>query len=129
MDVNPSGLRDADQVARGVTERAVARAPGLRHRLLQHLGARRADLLERGVEVVGTEDRRLQRALRHEREEGVALGLRPTAVGLEQDDVDVLAGSTDGDPAEAAGRDVVADLEAESVAVEAAVRRRDRGRG
>ena len=57
--------------------------------------------------------------LRHERQEGVALGLRTTAVRLEQDDVDVLARGADGDPAEAVGGDVVADLEAERVAVEA----------
>ena len=65
------------------------------------------------------EDRRLQRPLRHERQEGVALGLRTTAVRLGQDDVDVLPRGADGDPAEAVGRDVVADLEAERVAVEA----------
>ncbi len=35
--------------------------------------------------------RSLQRSLRHERQEGVALGLRTTAVRLEQNDVDVLA--------------------------------------
>ena len=113
-----SGLRDADEIARGVTERAVARAPGLGHRLLQHLGARRPDLLERGVQVVGTEDRRLQRPLRHQRQQGVALGLRPATVRLGQDDVDVLPRGADGDPAEAVGRDVVADLEAERVAIE-----------
>ena len=38
---------------------------------------------------------------------------------LEQDDVDVLPRGADGDPTEAVGRDVVADLEAERVAVEA----------
>src|SRR4051794_3393372 len=56
-----SGLRDADEIARGVTERAVSRAPWLGRRLLEHLGAGRADLLERRVEVVGAEDRRLDR--------------------------------------------------------------------
>jgi hypothetical protein len=34
-----SGLRDADEVARGVAERAVAGAPWLGRRLLEHLGA------------------------------------------------------------------------------------------
>src|SRR5947199_798867 len=114
-----SGLRDADEVARGVAERAVARAPGLGRRLLEHLGARRPDLLERGVEVIGAEDRSLERPLRHERQEGVTLGLRTAAMRLEQDDVDVLFRGADGDPAEAAGCDVVADLETERVAVEA----------
>src|SRR5437773_9412439 len=103
-----SGLRDAHEVARGVAERAVARAPRLGRRLLEYLGARGPDLLERGVEIVGAEDRSLQRALRHERQEGVALDLRKAAVRLEQDDVDVLPWGTDGDPAEALGRDVVA---------------------
>jgi len=37
---------------------------------------------------------------------------------LEQDDFDLLPGGADGDPAEAVGSDVVADLEAERVAVE-----------
>jgi hypothetical protein len=49
------------------------------------------DFLERGVEVVGAEDRSLQRPLCHERREGVAHGLRTAAVRLEQDDVDVLS--------------------------------------
>src|SRR5664280_2460662 len=75
-------LLDANEVARGVAERAVAHAPGLRRRLLEHLGARCTDLLEGGVEVVGAEDRRLQRALSHERQEGVALSLRTAAVRL-----------------------------------------------
>src|SRR5262245_26605387 len=56
----PSGLRDPDHVARGVAERAVPGTPGLGHGLLEHLGARCPDLLERGVEVVGAEDRDLQ---------------------------------------------------------------------
>src|SRR4051812_12543615 len=38
---------------------------------------------------------------------------------LRQHDADVLAGRTNGDPAEALGRDIVADLEAESIPVEA----------
>ena len=49
------------------------------------------DLLERRVEVVGAEDRGLQRALGHQRQQRVALGLRAAAVRLEQDDADVLA--------------------------------------
>ena len=64
--VGRSGLRDADEVARGVAERAVANPPGLGRRLLEHLGARRANLLEGGVEVVRVEDRSLQRSLHDE---------------------------------------------------------------
>lgn len=45
--------------------------------------------------------------------EGVALGLRPTAVRLEQDDLDVLARGADRVPAKAVG-----DLDGESVLVE-----------
>jgi hypothetical protein len=52
----------------------------------------------------------LHRALRNERLEGVALGLRPAAVRLRQDDVDVLTRRADGYPSESARRDVVADL-------------------
>src|SRR3954468_2378589 len=113
-----SDLRDADEVAGRVAECAVAGTPRLRGRLLQHLGAGRPDLLEGDVEVVGLEDRCLQRPLGHEREERVTLGLRPSAGRLRQDDVDVLVRGADGDPAEAMGGDVVADLEAERVAVE-----------
>src|SRR5436190_9944303 len=86
-----SGLRDANEVARRVAERAVACTPGLRRRLLQHLGARRAHLLERCVEVVGAEDRGLERTPRDEALERVAFGLRTAAVRLRQDDVEVLA--------------------------------------
>ena len=114
-----SGLRDPHEVARRVAERAVAGAPGLRHRLLQHLGAGGPDRLERGVEVVGAEDRGLERALRHEREQRVALGLRATAVRLEQHDVDVLPGAPTVTQRKPSDGDVVADLEAEGVAVEA----------
>src|SRR3954452_4803308 len=114
-----SGLRDPDHVPRRVPERAVARTPRLRHRLLEHLGPRGAQLLEGRVEVVGPEDGHLQRALGDQREQGVALDLREAAVRLEQDDVEVLPQGADGDPAEAVGRDVVAHLEAQRVTVEA----------
>ena len=46
------------------------------------------------------------------------LGLRTTAVRLGQDDVDVLSRGANGDPAEAFGRDVGSNFEAERVAVE-----------
>src|SRR4051812_43983178 len=70
-----SGLRESDEVARRVAEGAVAGAPGLRRRLLQHLGTRGAHLLERRVQVVGLEDGGLQRTLDDQRQQGVALGL------------------------------------------------------
>lgn len=40
------GLGDTNEVARWVAKRAVAHAPRLRHRLLNYLGTRRADLFE-----------------------------------------------------------------------------------
>ena len=94
-------------------------APGLGDGLLEDLGARRPDLFEFRVEVVRSEDRRLERSLGDQGQKAIALGLRAPAVGLEQDDVDILAGCANGDPTEPLGRDVVADLEVERVAVEA----------
>src|SRR5690606_8702355 len=46
-------------------------------------------------------------------------GLGATAVGLGEDDAHVLTRGADGDPTEAVGGHVVADLEPEGVAVEA----------
>jgi len=51
--------------------------------------------------------------------EGIAFGLRAAAVGLGQDNVEILPGGAHGHPAEFAGLDVVADLETQRVAVEA----------
>jgi hypothetical protein len=85
---------------------------------LEHLGTRRPDRFEGGVQVVGAEDRSLQRTLSDQRQQRVALGLRTTAVRLGQNDVDVLTGRSDGDPAESAGGDVVTHFQAQRVAVE-----------
>src|SRR3954454_4746380 len=116
--VMTSCLRNAHEVAGGVAERAVARSPRLGCRLLEHLRARCPDLLEGGVEVVRAEDGRLHRPLRHQAQQGVALGRRTTTMRLGQHDVDVLARCPDSYPAEAMGCDVVADLEAECVPIE-----------
>jgi hypothetical protein len=56
--------------------------------------------------------------LGHQGEESIALGLRTAPVRLKEDDVYVLLGRSDSDPAEISRGHVVAYLEAESVAVE-----------
>lgn len=119
QSVAQSSLSDTNEVAGWVAKRTVAYAPRLGRRLLQHLGAGPPDFLEGGVKVVGAEDCGLQRPLGHERQEGIALGLRTTAVGVRQDDVDVLSWGADGNPPEAFRRNVLADLKAERVSVEA----------
>src|SRR3954467_744161 len=79
-------LVDADLVARRVAERAVPRAVRLVHRLLQHLRAGRADLLERRVDVVGLEDQPGQRALVQQGLDGLpVLGRAAHARGLQHD--------------------------------------------
>jgi hypothetical protein len=114
-----SGLRDAHEIAGRVSDGAVAHPPRLGRRFLEDLGARRLDLLKGGVKVVGPEDCGLERSLRHQCQESVALDLRATTVGLGQDYVEVLARGTNSDPAEAFGRDIGAHFEAERIAVEA----------
>jgi hypothetical protein len=60
----------------------------------------------------------VQRTLGHEGGERIAVG-RAAALVVRQDDRDAgLGGGADGDPAEALGGDVVAQFEAEGVAVE-----------
>src|SRR3954469_16358114 len=53
-------LPDSHHVARRVAERAVPYAVGHVYRLLHHLGARSADLLEHRVHVFSAEDQPLQ---------------------------------------------------------------------
>src|SRR5687768_7421655 len=67
-------LRDADEVAGGVAERAVAGAPALVHRLLEDVGPGGPDLLERGVEVVGGEHQPVEHALGQQGAERVGVG-------------------------------------------------------
>ena len=75
-------------------------------------------LLEGGVEVVGVEVDAVQGALGDEGGERVAVGGAAVQV-VREDDRDVgLGGGADGDPAEVSAGDVVAQLEAERVAVE-----------
>ena len=111
-------LVDAHQIAGRVAHGEVPRAPRLLGGLLHDLGVRGAYPLERGVEVVGVEVNAVQGALGEERGERVAVGGAAAEV-VRQDDRDAgLGGCADGDPAEVLAGDVVAQLEAERVAVE-----------
>src|ERR1700683_2802654 len=112
-------LRDPHHVARGIAEGGVARAPGLVHGLLKHLGAGCPHLLEERVEVVDTEHDHRQDALGEQFLQGVAVGLGPAGVRLRQHDPEAgLIRAAGGDPAEASRTDVVLHLEPERVAVE-----------
>jgi len=113
-----TGLVDADQVARRVADGEVLGAPELLGRLLHDLGARGAHLLEGGVEVVGVEVDAVQGALGQQGGERVDVGGAAVQV-VGEDDPDVgLGGGADGDPAEVFAGNVVAQFEAERVAVE-----------
>ena len=113
-------LLDADHVARGIAERAVADAVRLLGRLLDHLGAAALQLREGAVEVGGGQVDAEVAALGHELEDGAALVFGDAGDGRRvQDDGRVgLVGGADRDPAHPAVSDVIADLEAEGVAVE-----------
>src|SRR5450432_3876235 len=109
---------DAHQIAGRVTHGTVPRAPRLLGRFLHDLGARRAHLLGRGLEVVGVEVDAVQGALGDEGSDRVVVGGAAAQV-VGEDDRDVgLGGGADSDPAEAFAGDVVAQFEAEFVAVE-----------
>jgi NAD(P)-dependent dehydrogenase (short-subunit alcohol dehydrogenase family) len=115
-----SCLRDADQVARGIAERAVARAPRLIHGLLQHLGAGCPEVLEGRAEIARLEDDHREHALGEQLLQGVPVGLGPAGVRLRQHDAEAwLVLAAQGDPAEPAGTDVVLHFEPERIPVEA----------
>jgi hypothetical protein len=115
--VLPGGwLIDAHQIAGRVTYGTVPRAPRLVGRLLHDLGVGGAELLERGVEVVGVEVDAVEGALGEEG--GERVGGAAVQV-VRDDDRDVgLGGGADGDLAEVLAGDVVAQLEAQNVTVE-----------
>ena len=71
-----------------------------------------------GVEVVGVEVDAVQGALGHQGRERVAVGGAAVQVVREDDRDAGLGGGADGDPAELLAGDVVAQFEAERVAVE-----------
>ena len=100
-------LVDPDHVSGGVAEGTVPYAVGLVDRLLEHLRARCAHLLERGIEVRRTEDHGVERALGQQTEESVAILFRVTGMRLEEDDLDIRLGRRgEGQPAVALGLDV-----------------------
>jgi hypothetical protein len=117
----PARLVEAQHVAGGIAKGAVADAVRLVDRLLQHLGTRGADALERGVAVVGPEDDSAQQALRQQFRHRLLVGGRGVRVreGRFEDEVHVgLRRRPDGHPAHPLEPDVVAHLEAENVPVE-----------
>ena len=108
-------------VARGVAEGAVADAVRLLGRLLDDLGVAGLQPLEGAVEVRGGQDERGVGALGHHLGDGAALVVGDAGVGgrrVQDDGRAGLVGRADRDPAHPAVADVVADLEAEGVAVE-----------
>src|SRR5499427_9363498 len=120
--VGSAHLADADQVARWVPERAVANPVRLVDRLLDDLGAAGLEPLEGAVEVGGGQGDVGVAALGHHLEDGAALAVGDAAAGrgrrLQDDGRAGLVGGADRDPAHPVVSDVVADLEAERVAIE-----------
>jgi hypothetical protein len=120
----PDGLAqflDADQVARGIAEGAVANSVRLVGRLLDHLGVAGLQPLEGAVEVLGGQEDPAVGALGHHLGDGAALVVGDAGVGgrrCQEDGRAGLAGGTDRDPAHLALSDIAADLEAEGVAIE-----------
>src|SRR5215217_1670119 len=114
-------LVDADLVARGVADGAVANPVGLLGRLLDNLGAAGLKPREGAVEVSCGQDDSSVGALGHHLGDGAALVVGDAGASLRriQDDRRTgLVGGADCDPAPLASSEVVADLEAEGVAVE-----------
>src|SRR5215472_11672218 len=115
-------LADADQVASGIAEGAVAYPVRLLGRLLDDLGAAGRQPLEGAVEVGGGQGDVGVAALGHHLDDGPALVVGDAAAGrsrrLQDDGRAGLASGADRDPAQPAVSDVVADLEAEGVAIE-----------
>src|SRR5271165_786189 len=120
----PDGLAqllDADQVARGIAEGAVANPVGLLGRLLDDLGSAGLHLLEGAVEVGGGQQDPAVGALGHHLGDGAALVVGDPRVDgrrRQEDGRAGLAGGADRDPAHLALADIAADLEAEGVAIE-----------
>src|SRR5215207_527452 len=113
-------LVDADQVARGIADGAVAYAVRLLGRLLDDFGA---GLQPRkgAVEVVGGQGDDGECALGHHLCDGAALVVGDAGVGgrrVQNDGCAGLVGGADRDPAHHAVSDVVSDLEAEGVPIE-----------
>src|SRR3712207_1169917 len=119
MLIGSAQLLDADQVARGVAHGAVADPVRLLGRLLDDLGVG-LQPLEGAVEVGSGQVDAGVGALGHHLGDRAALVVGDAGGGGRgvEDDRRGLAGRADGDPVQAAVFDVVADLEAEGVAIE-----------
>src|SRR5450755_36943 len=104
---------DADQVARGIAEGAVANPVRLLGRLLDDLGVSGLQPREGAVEVGGGQDDVGVAALRHHLDDGAALIVGDAAPGerrrLQDDRRAGLVGGADRDPAHPAISAVVAD--------------------
>src|SRR6516165_3661503 len=115
-------LLNADQVAGGITEGAVANPVRLLGRLLDDLGVAGLQPLEEAVEVLGGQEDAGVAALGHHLRDGAALVVGDAAARrgrrLQDDGRAGLAGGADRNPAQPAVSDIVADLEAEGVAIE-----------
>src|SRR6266545_913671 len=114
-------LLDADQVARGIAEGAVADPVRLLGRLLDDLGVAGLQPLEGADEVGGGQVDAGVGALGHHLGDGAALVVGDAGGGgrrIQDDGRAGLVGRADRDPVHPAVFDVVADLEAEGVAVE-----------
>src|SRR5680860_383008 len=114
-------LVDADVVARGIAEGAVANPVRLLGRLLDDVGVAGLQPREGAVEVLGGQDDDGVGSLGHHLGDGAALVVGDAGVGgrrVQDDGRAELVGGADRDPAHPLVSDVVADLEAEGVAVE-----------
>src|SRR5947207_10858525 len=112
---------DADQIARGVAERAVADPVRLVGRFLDDFGVAGLQSVEGAVQVLRGEVDACVGSLGHHLGDGAALVVGDAGGGARrvEDDRRVgLVGGADRDPVHAAVFDVVAELEAEGVAVE-----------
>src|SRR5438309_1287254 len=115
-------LVDADEVARRIAEGAVADAVRLLDRLLDDFGAAGLDPREDAVEVGSGQDDGSIAALGHHLDDGAALvvgdGAGADAWRVKDDRRAGLVGRADRDPAHPTVSDIIADLEAEGVAIE-----------
>src|SRR5438067_11499523 len=115
-------LVDADEVARGIAEGAVADAVRLLDRLLDDLGAAGLHPREDALEVGSGQDDGGIAALGHHLDDGPALvvgdGAGADACRVKDDRRARLVGRADRDPPHPAVSDIIADLEAEVVAIE-----------
>ncbi len=116
-----SALLNADQVACGIADGAVANPPWLLGRFLDDVGVAGLQPLEDAVEIFGGQYEHGVRALGHHLDDGAALVVGDAGVGgrrVQDDGRAGLVGGADRDPAHLAVSDVVTDLEVEGVAIE-----------